>query len=238
MAVPPGYILCLALLIVLAASTWRQSHIYADSRTLWTDTLQKNPGCWMGHNNLGQMLAMEGKLEEAVPHFQEARRLKPDAAEVENNFGRALMLQGNPQAEDCFIAALRIDPQFRDAHVNYGKLLLRNRRYEQAADQFRSALRIGSDGDFASHNNLGSALSQLGHGDEAATHFQRALELNPECVPAWINLGMVRKAQGRLDEATRCFQTCLQCAGADPSLLANAEEQLRVLSRSTNSPLR
>ena len=39
---------------------------------LWRDTLMKNPGAWMAHNNLGGILCAQGKLEEATVLFQRA----------------------------------------------------------------------------------------------------------------------------------------------------------------------
>jgi hypothetical protein len=43
----------IALPLALAVLTWRQTAIYRDLETLWTDTLAKNPAAWLAHNNLG-----------------------------------------------------------------------------------------------------------------------------------------------------------------------------------------
>ena len=68
------------VLPVLAILTWRQCGIYADIETLWRDTLAKNPGAWLAHNNLGIVLWDEGKIQEAVEHCNEALRSSPDFA--------------------------------------------------------------------------------------------------------------------------------------------------------------
>ena len=44
-------------------------------------------------NNLGYVLALQGKEEEAITHFREAIRLKPDLADAHNNLGNALLYQ-------------------------------------------------------------------------------------------------------------------------------------------------
>ena len=46
----------MAIVAGLACLTWRQSGIYRDERTLYETTLEKNPGCWLAHNNLGARL--------------------------------------------------------------------------------------------------------------------------------------------------------------------------------------
>ena len=46
------------------------------------------------HNNLGIALARKGKIEDAVVHFREALRIKPDFVGARNNLRKVLKLQG------------------------------------------------------------------------------------------------------------------------------------------------
>ena len=73
-----GYALCLALLATLAGLTWRQSRMYADLETLYRTTIDRNPECWMAHNNLGWDLADRGQVDEAIAHYRKALEIKPD----------------------------------------------------------------------------------------------------------------------------------------------------------------
>src|SRR4030095_11120899 len=47
---PGGNAFCALLLFGLATLTWRQGWKYADEKTLWRDTLARNPAAWMAHN--------------------------------------------------------------------------------------------------------------------------------------------------------------------------------------------
>jgi FOG: TPR repeat len=60
------------------------------------------------------------------------------------------------------------------------------------------------------HNNLGTALLQMGRVDEAAIHFQKALEVQPQYAEARNNLGNVFFQKGRIDEAVADYQRALE----------------------------
>ncbi len=66
--------------VVLAVLTWRQCGQYANLETLWRVTLARNPDCGLAHNNLGNLLARQGKQNEAIEHYERAVQLEPDAA--------------------------------------------------------------------------------------------------------------------------------------------------------------
>src|SRR5205814_1017789 len=84
------------VLLVLAGLAAHQCTIYRDLHTLWTDTLAKNPGAWIAHNNLGAMLLKEGAVDRGIVHLRAALRLKPDNPQAENDLGVALDMQGKP----------------------------------------------------------------------------------------------------------------------------------------------
>ncbi len=107
-----------AIVAVLGVLTWRQSRLWHDSRTLWTHTLDVSPSS-IAHAKVGVLLEEEGRTEEAIVHFREALRLRPDNAFAENSWGIAL---GNAwrfdEALDHFEAALRLKPDYVEARRN------------------------------------------------------------------------------------------------------------------------
>jgi protein O-mannosyl-transferase len=111
-------IVAFAIVAVLGVLTWRQSHVWHDSRTLWTHTLEVSPSS-VAHAKVGVLLEEEGRTEEAIVHFREALRLRPDNAFAENSWGIAL---GNAwrfdEALDHFEAALRLKPDYVEARRN------------------------------------------------------------------------------------------------------------------------
>src|SRR6185295_12749126 len=67
---------CVALAIPLGVLTWRQSAQYADARTLYEETIRRNPGCWMAYTNLSA-IELDGNAaerEQAMLHVQTSLR--------------------------------------------------------------------------------------------------------------------------------------------------------------------
>ena len=55
-SVPARRGLAVAALAVLALLTWRESHQYVNAETLYRTTIARNPGAWMAHHNLGELV--------------------------------------------------------------------------------------------------------------------------------------------------------------------------------------
>ena len=41
----------------------------------------------MAHNNFGRLLYSQGKVDEAIAHYNEALRIVPDEVPIHNNLG-------------------------------------------------------------------------------------------------------------------------------------------------------
>ena len=102
---------------------------------------------------------------------------------------------GNLQSARAHLEkALRIYPNFVEAHNNLAGAYVDMREYERAAEQLRLVIAINPNVDVP-YNNLSFALFSLGRyseGEEAARH---ALQLNPLGNKANYNLGRALAAQ-------------------------------------------
>jgi tetratricopeptide (TPR) repeat protein len=205
-----------ALLAVLFTLTWRQSGLYRNVGTLYSDTLAKNPACWMAHNNLGMALTESGRPAEAIPYLREAVRLKPDYADAHNNLGNALAKVPGGSAESVseFEAALRIEPGMAEANGNLGSALVNiPGRVSEGISHLRTALQGNADKpEFADlHVTLGNALETVPGGlPEAVSEFEAALRAKPGAANARIGLGDALAGSGRLQEAAAQFGLVLQ----------------------------
>jgi tetratricopeptide (TPR) repeat protein len=202
--------LCSALLLILGAISWQRTLIYRDSEALWTDTLAKNPSCWMGEVNLGSVLRVQGQGDQAIGHFQRALEVNPNCAVAQNDLGGALLEKGQTDAAiGHFQRALIIDPNFAQAHSDLGVALLQKGQLDAAIAQFHQAVEIYPD--FAqAYYNLGITLFQEGRLDEAVDQFQKALQISPNSFETRYRIGTVLVRKGQLDEGIALFQEVLR----------------------------
>jgi len=151
--------------------------------------------------NLGVALERLGRAQEAIGHYEQALRIKPDYAEAHNNLGTALTQQGRLQeAISHCEQALRLKPDLAEAHNNLAVALGHTGRMTEAIKHLEQALQIKPD--FAeAQNNLGLALDQAGRVQEAIQHFEQALRIKPDYTKAHDNLGLALVQQGRLQGA-------------------------------------
>lgn len=80
-------LLAAVLLATLATLTWRQARVYESYESLLRDSLKKNPGFWLAHQNLGGVLEQQGRFDEAMVHWNQVLRLKTDAHLAHTNLG-------------------------------------------------------------------------------------------------------------------------------------------------------
>ncbi|MCX5797706.1 MAG: tetratricopeptide repeat protein [Elusimicrobia bacterium] len=199
-----------AVLCGLGAATWRQGRLYRDSGTLWRDVLAKNPASFLAHNNLGFCLAGQGRLDEAIRHYELALKSEPDFAPAHDNLGVALAGKGRlEEAMRHYELALQAQPGFASAHSNLGAALAGLGRTGEAIAHYELALQARPD-NAGAHNNLGLALAKQGRIGEAMRHYELALQAQPDMAEAHSNLAGALAAQGRREEAAGHYEAALR----------------------------
>jgi len=118
------------------------------------------------------------------------------------------------EALEHFETALALDPDYLDAHIGYGLLLLRVGREADAIPHFEKLIGSGRPFEPMAHTHLGRILGTLGRRDEAFAHFRAAVEINPRNADTRFNLGLAHYQQRRYQEAVVELQEAVEL---DPS---------------------
>ena len=205
-----GMVAGVAVLVALGVATWKRVGVYTDEETLWRDNAAKNPNAWAAHNNLGAALQRVGQSQEAIFHYEEALRIKPDLAMVHNNFGIVLGQAGKiDDAIRHYEQALRIKPDYDDAHYNLGNALRQEGKTKEAIEHYEEALRIKRD--YAEvHYNLGVTLWEAGRLQDAIDHYEQALRFKPGLAEAHNSFGIALERLGRATEAIGHWEQALR----------------------------
>ncbi len=214
-----------ALAMLLGALTWSHCEMFHDNQTLYLETLARNPGSWMAHNNLGLAWSkIPGRLDDAVAQYQEALRLKPDIAETHTNLGKAW--SETPGRMNDAIAeyqeALRLDADYADAHFYLANALVQTGQIPEAIHHYEEALRVQPDLAEAS-NNLGMTLCRMGRTEEGMKRIEAAIRMQPNYAQAHFARGAALLQEGRKDEALAEYERVLELRPGDPSALRMLE---------------
>jgi len=187
------------------------------------------------HNNLGNALKAQGKLQEAAASYAEALAHEPNHAGALFNLGLVLQLQDRlEEAAASYRRALSLKPDYAEAHGNLGNTLQAQGRMEEAAASYGLALRYRPN--YAEvHSNLGNVLMAQGKYSEAAASHARALTHKTDYAEAHNNLGLVLMEQGDVDAAVASYRRALTHKPAYPEAHINLGNALREQGQSAEA---
>lgn len=102
--------------------------------------------------NLGQVLADQGRLEDAEAAYRQAVSMQPESAKVYVDLGRCLLSQDRTEAaREAFEQALALDPLNRDARKGLADFHQRAAKPEEAAAVYAELLKLAPEDPIAQH---------------------------------------------------------------------------------------
>jgi len=133
--------------------------------------------------------------EKAVKHYEEAR---------------AYYRKGKfANAERAYKKAIKINPNYADAHNNLGNLYLERARFKEAFNEYRKALKMAPNHPILL-NNIGNVLQLQGENEQALNWLEKAINQDPASAPAHCNLGNALRSLGKDAEAVVAYRRALE----------------------------
>ncbi|MBM3773265.1 MAG: tetratricopeptide repeat protein [Acidimicrobiia bacterium] len=156
--------------------------------------LAADPDQVMEHDEVALHYLQFGKVAEAVAHFRESARLRPESAAAQYNLGTTLTQLGDyEEAIRHLEHALRLDPGYVAAHNGLGAALRLQGKAAEATRHFRQALQLRPDNADTLYN-LASALAEQGDAEEAIAYYWLALAQQPDAFDALVELAWLLAA--------------------------------------------
>ncbi len=174
--------------------------------------------------NLANTYQYDGKHAEALPYFEKAAALmKPDAfyaASVYNGWATCLycVKRYHEAIEKCLISIKR-QPDHPETHYTLGLNYNALGRYDEAIRHFEKAIAAGktfsigisdlSVSGYKAYFSLGQSYMAKKDRPRAIEYFRRAVEMQPDFVPAHFHLGVMCSEVGRIEEAKAALEFVL-----------------------------
>jgi tetratricopeptide (TPR) repeat protein len=200
----------IAVLSALSVVSFQQISCWRDSESLWTHALACTRENYVADNNLGIVLAGQGRSAEATENYRQAFEIAPSFAEPHYNLGIVLAGQGLfAEAIGQYQKAIELKPGYAVAHYNLAILLARQGRAAEAIEHYGRAVEI--EPDFAeAHYNLAASLAASGRNLEAISHYLQVMAINPDFPGVQFNLAVVLAAQGMDADAIEHFRRAIE----------------------------
>lgn len=155
---------------------------FAQMAILYLSIAEENP----------QMLDItELVCQQATSRAAQIKADPIDVAPIYNIWGLALIRKGDiVRAVEQFDRARELDPNFYEAHMNYGAVNLSFRGYSAAAQAFRKAIDLRPD-DYQAHLSLGASLRGMEQYQKAKTIYEKAQQIDGAAPGSYYNLGVL-----------------------------------------------
>jgi tetratricopeptide (TPR) repeat protein len=161
--------------------------------------LTKYPQDVNAYADLGAALRATGKNREAIATLQQAERLNPDNAQVQNNLGTVFGSLGEfDEAVIHFREALKVRPDYFLACFNLANALRLAGNVQEATTYYVEAVELKPES-VEAHDKLGLVYALQGKLSEAISEFREALRIKPDDAVA-------RESLSRAEATARRFK--------------------------------
>jgi predicted CXXCH cytochrome family protein len=159
---------------------------------------------------LAKSYSESGRLEEAVPYYQQASQRDPNFWPALHRLGLTLARLGRlEQSADALERARKLAPAIATLSTDLGLTYLRQGRFEEAIGTFREATAADPDSSDA-YNNLGGALIQRSDISGAEQAFREAIRHQPDSAAAHDNLATFLVVRQDFAQAEHHFRKSIE----------------------------
>ena len=205
------------------------------AESAFREALSLDPGNLRAANDLGEVLVLDGRQDEALEYLERTLEARPNCGEALYYRGLSRLRRRDLEgAESDFAQAVRFAPHDPSAHFNYARVLqMRGRAEESEAarkihEEVRKLHNTLHDLAFAYHSNSSDfgaalryvrALTDAGRVDEAAIILESAAEDEADVLRVQRELVALAMVWGLPDLAREALGRALSLALPTPPLL-------------------
>jgi Flp pilus assembly protein TadD len=141
--------------------------------------------------------------------YRRGLELEPENVDLLNALGWALFQEGkSDEAVVAYERALAVDPNHLKARNNAALATVELGQLDKAAFHFRKSLEVEPKSEI--YSDLGFVLYQMGEREEAVASYEKAIELDPDCASAHVNLAVASLTEEKLEQAALHYREALR----------------------------
>jgi tetratricopeptide (TPR) repeat protein len=201
--------------------------------------LKVHPWLDSAYLNIGVIYTNRNEYDRAALMYKEALRVDPQNVLAMANLGRILLARGQRErAVEFFGRAARLKRDFLGGRLGYAEALLITGRLDEAETELREMTRYIPVERMPAHRRAfyhliyGRVAIERGRWDQAIELLQRAIDVEPDYAPAYVEMGKAYRRMARSRDAERVLK---QALSFDPDQPA-AHYHLGLLYKETMRP--
>ncbi len=211
----PSYIVLSIFVVVLSIKTNNYTRVWKNSKTLWSNVIEKFDSVFEAWNNRAVYYMDNKKYNKAISDLNKALEIEPGYIDAYNNRGVALHHLGRyKKAIKEFNQAIKHDSTYAKAYINRSMAWGHLGELNKTIHDCNKAIALDSTLP-DSYSNKGIALSMQGNLKEAIKNFNKAIELNPVSEKYYFNRGFALIKQGKKKVACSDFYKSKKLGKAD-----------------------
>jgi tetratricopeptide (TPR) repeat protein len=195
------FAIALIYLHLLGLNTILRNNVWADSLSLWDDTIAKNPTEATAYINRGNANKNINKFNEANADYTKAILINPTIPDA--FFARGVLyasLNKTKESINDYNSTLQINPEYIEAYINLGNIYLELKDYSNALNKFDKALNINNKY-YKAYIGRGNVKMQQNDIVGAMEDFNSAQNLKPDEAEIYYNRANAYISQGNLQSA-------------------------------------
>jgi len=180
---------------------------------------------------LSVLYSATGRIDESLSAINRALMLEENNPEFLATAAAAHRSAGDLEGSLNFAKrAIIVGPMKLSGHLEAAATCSQLGRLDEAVTYARQGVAVWP-GDARSHDALGCALVKGKAYREAATSFDRALELDPKLVRAWLHKGALCEQIGELSQAEKAYRDALAVCPSSSAASVGLANTLRKLGK-------
>jgi tetratricopeptide (TPR) repeat protein len=227
----PAVYATVGIALLFAFMSFQRCKVWKDSRTLWSDVIEKHPKCGRAWLMRGVLLYDENDDTAALDHFNKAVQYRSTMAFCFYNRGLVLnRLKKYPEAIADFDIAIAKKSDYYEAFHHRGNAKYYQGKFDEALENYNKTLSLNPN--FAkSYTNRGLVFYQKQQYQKAAQDLERSTQLETPSSLTYSNLGASYAALGQNQKALEAYSQAIQINPNDANAYGNRAVLYRTLGQ-------